>query len=70
MSDSQFRHELRDLLNRFSRESESDTPDFILADFLFGCLSAYETAALRRDAFHEPAPQVSINGDEVQRDRP
>ena len=32
-----FRKELACLINRYSRENGSDTPDFILADYLDGC---------------------------------
>jgi len=36
------REELEKLLNGVNAENESNTPDFILAQFLFSCLSAYE----------------------------
>lgn len=39
-----FKKELTDLINRFSCENESNTPDYILAEYLMECLSAYETA--------------------------
>lgn len=49
--------ELRALLNRHSAENESDTPDFILAEFLLGCLNAYDTAIRRRsDWYGRDAP--------------
>jgi len=43
--------ELRDLLNKHSRESFSDTPDIILAKYLMSCLAAFETATKRRTAW-------------------
>lgn len=51
MSDreTQFREDLRAVLNRYSRENGSNTPDFLLADYLAGCLAAYDTALTARD---------------------
>ena len=46
-----FRAELIDLINRHSKESRSDTPDFILAEYLIECLNAYDKASRRRLAF-------------------
>lgn len=39
-----FHRELSSLLNRFSKENDSDTPDFILAEYLRGCLELYNKA--------------------------
>lgn len=44
-----FEHELTSLLNRFSKENESDTPDFILSNFVQNALKAYEDAVKARD---------------------
>ncbi len=46
---SELRDELRDLLNRASRENVSNTPDRVLAQYLMSCLRAYEAAVLERD---------------------
>ena len=43
-----FREELKDLLNKHSRENESNTPDAVLADYLMECLSAFDKATNRR----------------------
>jgi CheY-like chemotaxis protein len=40
---------IRESLNRASRENHSNTPDWILTDFLMGCLAAFELATQRRD---------------------
>ena len=40
--------ELEQLLNRHSMEQRSNTPDFILAEYLIACLRAYEGAVERR----------------------
>jgi hypothetical protein len=36
--------ELSSLLNKHSAENGSNTPDFILAEYLMGCLTAFNTA--------------------------
>ena len=47
-----FGQELRDLLNRHSRENDSNTPDFVLAQYLLGCLDAWNKAVCARDAWY------------------
>lgn len=36
--------ELAELLNKYSVENRSSTPDFVLAEYLTACLLAYEHA--------------------------
>jgi hypothetical protein len=45
--------ELETLLNRYSRENVSDTPDFILAKFMMSCLKAFEQASIEREFYNE-----------------
>lgn len=45
--------ELSVLLNKHSRENDSDTPDFILAEFLMSCLAAFDAAVSRRTAWYK-----------------
>lgn len=47
-----FEKELEALINKYSVESESDTPDFILASFIRSCLNAWASTTLQRDAWH------------------
>ena len=44
-----FEDELRELINRHSKESGSNTPDDILASFLSKCLTALDEATQTRD---------------------
>lgn len=37
-----FYEELASLLNRYSKENGSGTPDFVLADYLVGCLDVFD----------------------------
>ena len=54
-----FRDDLEHLLNRFCMENESNTPDFILANYLQNCLNAFTLATKNRDKWYsvhlEPA---------------
>lgn len=58
-----FRRDLARAINRNSRENGSNTPDFILADFLARCLEAFDAATRRRADWNEspePASEMSI----------
>lgn len=46
------RKDLAAVLNRHSAENGSDTPDFILADYLMGCLDAFNATAKRREEWY------------------
>ena len=60
-----FQKELTHLINRCSKENESDTPDFILARYLKQCLDAFGTAVKRRDKWHKfnPWPREMVQID-------
>jgi len=45
-------NELEELLNRACEENESNTPDFILADYLIACLFAFNQATKARDHWY------------------
>ena len=45
--------ELSSLLNRYSRENDSNTPDFILANFMMMCLRAGEYLINMREQWNE-----------------
>ena len=44
--------ELSHLLNRHSAESESDTPDYLLAGFLMQCLRAWNSTTQQREIWY------------------
>jgi len=44
-----FQKELEQLINKHSMENGSDTPDYILAEYLTSCLKAYGRAVQARD---------------------
>lgn len=48
-----FRSDLAALLNRYSMESRGgDTPDFILADHLMGCIDTFNATVRRREEWY------------------
>lgn len=48
-----FGKELAGVINKFSMENGSDTPDFILADFLITVIHAWDDATKRRDKWYD-----------------
>lgn len=51
-----FQKELTELINRYSVENESDTPDFVLAQYIGGCLTAFNRAIRLRDKWFRFKP--------------
>jgi len=49
---SEFEKELEGLINRYSEENRSNTPDFILARYLVICLSAWNQATAQREVWY------------------
>lgn len=47
-----FYRELTSLLNKYSKENSSNTPDFVLAGYLNGCLSAFNNAVNNREEWY------------------
>ncbi len=47
-----FKKELEQLINKHSLENNSNTPDFILAEYLWGCLLTYESIINRRNNWY------------------
>ena len=66
------RNALADLLNSYGSENGSNTPDFILATYLLGCLNNFNHAVKSRESWYgrgeeEFPPRV---GDESAEDDP
>lgn len=49
---SKFSRELEELINKHSLENESNTPDFILANYILNSLMAYTTAVNERTLWY------------------
>jgi len=50
---NKFRKELKDLISRNGMENASNTPNFILAEYLTGCLSLFDTAIRQREKWYD-----------------
>lgn len=48
---TEFEKELQSLLNRFSMENGSNTPDYVLAQFLSNCLNAWNQGIKARESW-------------------
>ena len=44
--------EIRSIINKCSRENVSNTPDFVLAQYLIACLEAFERATQQREHWY------------------
>ena len=61
-----FRQELEHLINRHSVENASNTPDWILADFLEASLKAFDVAVQQRETWYgRDARPGHIEGNEA-----
>ena len=49
---SAFQQDLEKLINYYSQENGSNTPDFILAKFLNDCLNAFNEAIPQREKWY------------------
>jgi len=64
-----FETELCQLLNRYSGENDSNTPDFILCQYIITSLAAFNTAVQQRETWYgrDARPSAQLNeeaGDE------
>lgn len=59
-----FEKELERLINRHSMENASNTPDWILAQYLKVCLDAFDQAVQQRENWYgrDPRPSRSLDG--------
>lgn len=64
-----FEKALRDLINAHSAENASNTPDFILAQYLDSCLLAFDTAVQQREAWHGRDSRPTVRGTTLIRDK-
>lgn len=60
--DTTFAKELEALINKYSKESGSNTPDFILATYLNGCLETFDQTLKAREKWFK-GPEEEIQPD-------
>lgn len=56
MKPGSFRKYLEFVINKTSKEAGSNTPDFILADYLAGCLENFDKATNAREEWYGRKP--------------
>lgn len=54
---SSFKRDLESLINRYSKENGSNTPDFILAQYLENCLEAWNRSTRDREKWYSRNPR-------------
>jgi hypothetical protein len=64
-----FKRELTTLLNSYSFENDSNTPDFILARYLLNCLNAWNDAVMERETWHgRTTPAIATTAPDERQD--
>lgn len=65
MDNNTFQDELIFLINKHSKENDSNTPDYILAGYIQWCLVAFNTAVQQREQWYgrDPRPTNKVNSD-------
>jgi len=56
--ETDFRAELEMLINKYSKENGSDTPDFVLARYLENVLQNFDAAVKEREEWYGRQPRV------------
>lgn len=51
-----FEQGVRELVNTLSIENVSDTPDYVMAEYLFDCMAAYHKAVVERAEHSKTRP--------------
>lgn len=54
----EFEKELEYLINKYSMENDSNTPDFMLAEYLMVCLSNFNVIMNKRDSWYKDSNKV------------
>lgn len=54
-----FVQELENLINCYSIENESNTPDYLLAEYLRGCLDVFAKTVMAREKWYGREPKLS-----------
>lgn len=57
--ESEFKKELELLINKYSKENDSNTPDFILARYLNAVLDNFSAAVNEREQWYGRCPHLS-----------
>lgn len=58
--DTNFMKELAALINKYSMENTSNTPDFILAEALLGFLTVFDNTSIKREEWYGKKLKVNL----------
>ena len=56
---SPFEQKLTDIINGHSMENGSNTPDFLLAEYMVSCLELFNRTTAKRDKWYGKDPAIS-----------
>lgn len=56
---TEFQQDLQKLINKTSQENASNTPDFILAEYMQKCLEAFNHAVKAREKWYDKENKIS-----------
>lgn len=56
-----FRDAIETVINSYSMENGSNTPDFLLAEYLTDCLAAFDKAVTAREKWYGRSPRMLDN---------
>ena len=65
MEKQSFSGALQDLLNMHNEENTSDTPDYVLREYIIDSLAAFNKAVQWREQYYGRDPRPSIHGTEL-----
>ena len=65
MNKTELEKKLADLINIECRENDSNTPDFLLSEFMMGCLDAFELASNKREVWYGVELDILNNWEEL-----
>lgn len=62
-------YEIARTLNKYCEENKSDTPDWILAQYLLKCLEAWRYATVQRDSWFNFKPWNKDKTEQASKER-
>ena len=65
MKKTKLEKKLEELINEESRENDSNTPDFLLSEFMMNCLDAFELASNKREVWFGVHLDILNNWEEL-----
>lgn len=65
MEKTELEKKLADLINSECRENDSNTPDFLLAEFMMNCLDAFELINNKREVWYGVTLDILNNWEEL-----